>query len=300
MRRIVEHVDGVPLFAEELAKTASSDNEAHIPATLQDLLAVRIDAMGEAKAAAQMAATLGREFDLAVLRRVLHKGSEALAEALNALQDAQLLARRGESVCQFKHALIQQAVYESQTHSARKVAHQRIAQVLLADFPDVVRTQPESLARHLSLGGEIQQSIDYWIKAGQRAALRSAHAEAMVHCQAGLRLLTTLPTTAERNQLECALRMSLGAALIATQGYGSMDAGSEYTRAAELAVDPKNASVRFTAMWGMWLGSSSRIDHGHSLELAEKLLQLGKGTGMHFCFRRRTTPWETACFGRVS
>lgn len=275
-RRIVERADGVPLFAEEMAKIASADHQARIPATLHDLLAARMDSMGEAKATAQLAATLGREFDLELLGKIHPKDAAPLANTLNALQDAGLIAMVGRSTCQFKHALIQEAAYESQTHAARKLAHQRIAQILLNDFPDVVLTQPELLAQHFSSGGETLRSIDYWIKAGQRAALHSAHAEAMAHFNGGLQLLQALPLSVERDALECALRLGLGATRIATQGYGSLDAGAEYTRAAELGTSLGDGPSLFRAMWGMWLGSSSRIGHAHALGLAEKLLQLAE------------------------
>ncbi len=276
LRRIVERADGVPLFAEEMVKIASANDQARIPATLHDLLAARMDNLGDAKATAQLAATLGREFDLQVLRKVNPNGAATLASALHALQDAGLIGMLGASACQFKHALIQEAAYESQTYSARKLAHQRIAHVLLDDFPDIVLTRPESVARHLAAGGEVQLSIDYWIKAAQRAALGSAHAEALAHCNTGLQLLATRPPSNERDHLECALRISLGATRIATQGYGSIDASVEYARAADLAEASGNSAALFTALWGMWLGSSSLTRLSDSLTLAEKLLQLAE------------------------
>lgn len=276
LRRIVERADGVPLFAEEMVKIAATDDQACIPATLHDLLAVRMDSMGKAKATAQLAATLGREFDLQVLRKISPNDATTLTSALSVLEDAGLIRMSGTSACQFKHALIQEAAYESQPYSARKLAHQRIAHVLLADFPDGVLTRPESVARHLAAGGEVQRSIDYWLKAAQRAALGSAHAEAVGHCNTGLQLLATLPHSTERDHLECALRISLGATRIATQGYGSVDAGIEYTRAADLADASGNSADLFTALWGKWLVSSSLTRLADSLPLAEKLMQLAE------------------------
>lgn len=274
LNRIVERADGVPLFAEEMAKMASAD--PRIPATLQDLLAARMDSLGEAKGTAQLAATLGREFDLEVLHKVLPDGWAVPTHIMDALQEAGLVWKISNSVFQFKHALIQEAAYESQTLSARKLAHLRIAHVLRSDFAALVANQPESLARHLAAGGETQLSIEYWIKAGQRAALGSAHAEALAHCNTGLQLLPTLPPSTARDHLEYSLRMSLGAARIATQGYGSIDAGTEYARAADLAGASGNSTELFTALWGMWLGSSSLTRFAHSLTLAQKLLQLAE------------------------
>lgn len=276
IRRIVERADGVPLFVEEMMKIADMDIHASIPTTLHDLLAARMDKMGKAKYTAQLAATFGREFDLDLLRKIFPHGTAALMHTLNALQDAGLILKVSESTCQFKHALIQEAAYQSQTRSARQTAHQRIAQALQSDFPDIVATRPELLAQHLSAGGETRQAIQYWIKAGQRAALHSANTEAIEHFNGGLQLLMTLPPDKECAHLEFALRVNLGATLSATRGYGSLDAGAEYARALELGEELGDGPGLFKAMWGMWLGSSSRVGHLHALELAEKLLRLAQ------------------------
>jgi tetratricopeptide (TPR) repeat protein len=180
------------------------------------------------------------------------------------------------TACQFKHALIQEAAYQSQTRTGRQAAHQHIAQALLSDFPNIVTAQPELLAQHLASGGEIRQSIEYWIKAGQRAARNSAIAEAIGHFNSGLRLLITLPPDKVRDGLEFELCLNLGTALIAAKGYGSVEAGQMYSRAMELGEQLDDNSGLYKALWGMWLTSSSRTNHLHSLELAEKLLYMAE------------------------
>ncbi|MDD4927781.1 MAG: AAA family ATPase [Gallionella sp.] len=272
--RIVERADGVPLFAEEMAKIASSDNQASVPATLHDLLAARIDRLSEAKYTAQLAATLGREFNLEFLRKIFPCDPAALTHSLHALQDAGLILKINKTTCQFKHALIQEAAYQSQTRAARQAAHRHIAQVLLSDFPAVVTTQPELLAQHLASGGEIRQSIEYWIQAGQRSVGVSAIAEAIGHFNTGLHLLMKLPPDVHRDGLESRLRLNLGAVLIAAKGYGSVEAGEAYSCA--LALGECVSGSMYQALWGMWLTSSSRIGHLHSLELAEQLLRMAE------------------------
>lgn len=279
IRRIVERADGVPLFAEEMAKIAALDNQASIPATLHDLLTERMDRLGQAKQTAQLAAAIGREFDLDLLRKIFPGDPDVLAHHLGALQDAGLIVQVSETTRQFKHVLIQEAAYQSQTRADRQLVHQRIAQVLHSDFSDVVATQPELLAQHLSKAGETRQSIEYWSKAGQRAAWNSANLEAIGHFEAGLQGLKMLSPDQERDRLEFELCISLGTALIAAKGYGSVEAGQAYTRALELRESVGDNSGLFKALWGMWLTSSSRIGHTHSLELAEILLGLAEQGG---------------------
>src|SRR4029077_1104410 len=95
----------------------------------------------------------------------------------------------------FKHALIQDAAYQSLLRSTRQQYHQRIAQVLEARFADLCATQPELLAQHYTEAGLMTQALPYWQRAGQRAIARSANLEAIRHLTRGIEVLTTLPDT---------------------------------------------------------------------------------------------------------
>lgn len=273
IHRIVERVDGVPLFAEEMAKL---NDLKCIPDTLQDLLAARMDSMGDAKYAAQLAATIGREFNLDLLRKVSPYDTATLTYNLSALQDAGLILTIDNANCQFRHALIQEAAYQSQSRTDRQAAHRRIAKILSSDFPDIVAMQPEAIAQHYASSGDSRSAIEYWIKAGQRALQGSANQEAIQHFDNGLQQLNSLAPDNERAVLEAELLINLGAALIAAKGYGSSEAGDAYSRALTLCEQLDERSGLYKALWGMWLTSSSRIDHAHSLELAERLLLLAR------------------------
>lgn len=209
VRSIVERADGVPLFVEEMAKIVTLDNHPSIPATLQDILAARMDAIGKAKYIGQFAATIGREFDVRLLSKIVTCDAAALAENLTTLQDTGLIMKLRDNLYQFKHTLIQESTYLSQTKVNRQAVHRRIAEVLLSDFPDIVSTQPELLARHFSAGGEIAQAIQYWLEAGQRALQNSANLEAAGHFEQSLKLVLTLPPDAERDRLQAEIQLKI-------------------------------------------------------------------------------------------
>src|SRR5207302_3116675 len=100
-----------------------------------------------------------------------------LQQGLRQLVEAELLYQRGippQATYLFKHALIQDAAYQSLLRSTRQQHHQRIAQVLEARFPETAATQPELLAHHYTEAGVLTQAILYWQRAGQRAIERSA------------------------------------------------------------------------------------------------------------------------------
>jgi predicted ATPase len=212
--RIVERADGVPLFAEEMANMVNLDQAANVPETLYDLLAARLDHMGEAKFTAQLASTLGREFDLNLLVKIFPHGTDALARTLNALDASGLIVNGLGADRKFKHSLIQEVAYQSQTKADRQAVHLLIAQVLQRDFCELVANQPELLARHLSDGGSTYQAIKYWLKAGQLGIERSAYLEAIEDFNSGLALLPHLLVDKERKSLALALHIGMESALV--------------------------------------------------------------------------------------
>src|SRR5262249_44332916 len=158
---------------------------------------------------------------------------------------------RPQATYTFKHALIQDAAYESLLKSTRQQYHQRIAQVLEAQFPETAEIQPELLAHHFTEAGLIEQAMGYWSKAGQNAIQRSAHVEAISHLTKGLELLKTLPETPQRLQREVDIHIALGASLIATKGYGAPEVEQTYIRAQHLCQHLDDPHQLFPVLRGL-------------------------------------------------
>src|SRR5262249_15411638 len=151
-----------------------------------------------------------------------------LPEELHRLVEAEIVYQRGlppHATYMFKHALIQDAAYQSLLKSTRQQYHQRIAHVLEEQFPETAEAQPELLAHHYTEANLTEKGVHYWYTAGQRAIERSAHLEAISHLRQGLKLLQTLPETPARHQKELEMQVSLGPALIALRGYGASEVG---------------------------------------------------------------------------
>src|SRR5262249_28606632 len=149
-----------------------------------------------AKGIAQLAAVLGRQFAYDLLSTVSQLDEITLQCELRRLVEAEIVYQRGvppQSTYMFKHALIQDAAYESLLKSTRQQYHQRIAHVLEAQFAETVETQPELVAQHYTAAGCAEQAIPYWQRAGQQASDRSAYLEAINHVTTGIELLQTLP-----------------------------------------------------------------------------------------------------------
>jgi predicted ATPase len=290
MRQIVIKTDGVLLFVEELTKTVletslhvgathASPLPLAIPATLKDSLMARLDRLGTAKEVAQLGATLGREFSYELIQAVSSMDEANLQQALAVLVAAEVLYPRGlqlQARYLFKHALIQDAAYQSLLKSTRQQYHQQIARVLEERFAEIKETQPELLAYHYTAAGITAQAIPYWQKAGRRATQRSANVEAISHLTKGLELLKTLPDTLERTQQELTLQIALGVPLMATKGFAAPEVERVYTRARELCRRVGETPQLFPVIEGLQAFYNVRGDHQTVRELAEQLLSLAQ------------------------
>jgi predicted ATPase len=195
------------------------------------------------------------------------------------LMDAELVYQRGippQATYTFKHALIQEATYQSLLKRTRQQYHHRIAQVLEARFPATIETQPELLAHHNTEAGLGGQAVNYWLRAGQRALERSAHQEAMSHLTKGLEVLTTLPESAERTRHELDVLVALGIALIAIKGQAAPDVERVYARARELGRQVEKTPHLFPVLFGLWGFYEAQGKVQTARELAEQLLILAQ------------------------
>ncbi len=299
---IIEHIvnktDGIPLFVEELTKMllesdllrfvgnkfvlndTVSENlilEQSIPSTLQDSLTARLDSMGAAKEVAQLGAALGREFSYTLLRSVISKGQDELDAALQELVDAELLYQRGlppNADFIFKHALIQDAAASSLLKSHRQVLHQRIATVLIDEYPGVANNRPEQIAHHFTAAANYETAIDWWIRAGSHALEQSASVEAIEHAKQGLNLLQHVSDSERNRRRELYLQMTLGPVLTATKGYAAPEVENAYKRAHELCKTVGVGEDLFPVLWGFYAFSVVRSEFLEALDAATQMLDI--------------------------
>jgi predicted ATPase len=239
----------------------------------------RLDRLVTAKAVAQYAAVIGRQFSYALLQAVSQPDEAILQHELGRLVEAEIVYQRGlppQATYLFKHALIQDAAYQSLLKSTRQHYHQRIAQVLEAQFAETAEAQPELLAHHYTEAGLIEQAVGYWQKAGQSAVQRSAHMEAIAHLRQGLALLETLPETPQRLQREVDLHITLGASLLATKGSGAPEVEQTYLRARQLCAHLEAPHQFFPVLRGLWNYYNGRAEHQRAHALGEQLLTLAQ------------------------
>ncbi len=298
MRQIVQKTDGIPLFVEELTKTilesgllvekeyrfelAGSLPALAIPSTLHDSLIARLDRLSLVKEIAQLGATLAREFDYELIAAVSPWDAVALQDGLSQLVQAEMLYQNGlppNANYKFKHALIQDAAYESLLKSRRLQYHLLIAQALEEKFPKIVETQPEQLAHHYTMASLAARAAPYWIKAGQRGLARAANIDAIAHFTRGLEQVKALPSETERDTLELDVQIGLAPAYMAIQGWGSVEVERACLRARELSEQVGDEQKRVIALWGLWSNYFLRGQQDRGIEVAEEVFQLTQHVG---------------------
>ena len=292
---IVAKTDGVPLFVEELTKSVielsdltlspsepQSTREVPdftIPETLEDSLKARLDSLSSVKRVIDLCATLGREFSYELLMAVSTVDDQEIKQGLARLVKAEILYQRGfapNSTYIFKHALIQEVAYQSLLKSKRQQLHQKIAVILVQEFPEIAETQPESIAHHYTEAKNYEPAIEFWQMAGERALQRFANIETVRHLTKGLDLIEKLPLSQGRDARELALRISLGTALIATKGYQAPEVERTFTRAKDICRQLDDSPRLFAVLYGLWFFYLMKAERNMSFDTSREMLQLAQ------------------------
>jgi class 3 adenylate cyclase/tetratricopeptide (TPR) repeat protein len=279
---VLRRATGVPLFVEELTRDLLERGERplphQIPATLHDSLMARLDRLGSARELAQVGATIGREFSYELLHAVASVSERELQLALDNLVSAELLYARGsppEASYVFKHALVQDAAYNTLLKSRRRELHRRIAQIL-AELPESATSAPELLAHHYTEAGLIEQAVRYWRRAGRRATERSAYTEAIAHLSKGLELIKSMPETPELMSEELRLQIALTEPLTATKGYTAPEVEEPCSRAMELYRQIGESPHLFAVLGRLFSIYYNRGELELAHELARHMLRLAE------------------------
>jgi class 3 adenylate cyclase/tetratricopeptide (TPR) repeat protein len=280
---ILQKADGIPLFVEEITKTLLESDMLReqdgayvltvpmaalsVPSTLKDSLSSRLDRLSIVKEIAQIGSVIGRRFTGPMLAAVSGYTAEALAAALDALVEAEIVFRSGSSETStyiFKHALIRDAAYESLLNARRIGLHARVAEVVEQQFPEILQSDPQLVATHLELAQQNEQAVPYWLRAGQQAMAAAAIVEATKHLGRGLALIDDVPSGQKRDELECELRTVLGLAHISLQGWQAPDVAEHLTPAYEIGSQLGQTDNLLMASYGLWIHWLNRADFAES------------------------------------
>ncbi|WP_144185214.1 adenylate/guanylate cyclase domain-containing protein [Elioraea rosea] len=307
--RIVARCDGVPLFLEEYARAATERGgaeEAEVPETLAEVLESRLDAVGEAKATAQVAAVLGREVTADLLRPLCGLGPEALLSHLDRLAAAGLLVPTRavpEPAYAFRHAVLREAAYASLRRDKRRALHRATAELIASAHPELARAEPETVALHWAEAGEAQRAAALWRVAAARALGASANEEAERHVRAALRVLPPGEQAGEETRLlTLQLMLQLGSALTALRGYAAPETFDAFESARRLAEGLTDAASLYPVLSGLKAFYMVRGPLPEARRLGERLLALAErgGNPAHLRDARRRMGWCLTAMGELA
>ena len=244
-RDLIERCDGMPLFLEELVRTADALERGapvpravefadyRVPPALLDPLLARLASPGVDLDLAQVAATIGREVDGALVCRVTGVAPGEYELRLQTLIDAGLVEPDGDGVTRFATS-DPEVAYETQARDARRALHGRVADALLEDGPGSGLTDAGEAAFHLERARRYGEAIEARVGAAQGHQALGAHTEALRELTQALDLLVHVPEGPERWQTELMVRELRSFSAVMAGGYAAPEAADDHGRCVEL------------------------------------------------------------------
>jgi class 3 adenylate cyclase/tetratricopeptide (TPR) repeat protein len=270
-RVLIAQTEGNPFFLEECVRTLvetralTGERGAYqltrplpaikVPATVQAVIAARIDRLGAVdKALLQTASVLGNDVPLGLLQAIADLSEDELYAAIARLQAAEFLYEAGtfpDIEYTFKHALTHEVAYGSLLQDRRRALHVRIVETIERLYADRLAEHVERLAHHAFLGKDWAKAITYLQQAGAKALARSVHREAIGCFEDALTALSHLPETRETVAQAIDLRCDLRNALLPLAEWERIQG---YLREAEALARTSNDLRRLGAVLGYMSG----------------------------------------------
>ena len=303
---IVARADGVPLFVEEFVR-ALADQAAspdRLPGSVTQLLAARLDSLGPARPLAQLAAVLGREAPVKLLKTLAPMAADEFEDAEQRLAETGLMLRRGvgeTAVLAFRHALLSDAAYEALPGNRRRFLHGAVANALMRSNPTLAASEPETLGRHFAAAERFSEACTLFCDAARLALAAGAFVETEAHARRSLDLAASLPEIDRDTAMLPALAL-LGEALIATRGYADREVQEVFERGARRALAMGNAREVLPVLRGLTSFYQVRGPLWMAHQLSERVLQIARAVGEPLLLAQaeRRHGWCRMCEGSLA
>jgi len=305
---LIERTEGNPLFLEESVRTlaetkaligergayrlARAAAAIQVPATVQAILAVRIDRLSpEDKRLLQAAAVIGKNVPFALLLAIAELAEEDLRRRLTHLQAAEFLYETSlfpDLEFTFKHALTHEVTYGGLLHERRRDLHARIVDAIEMLHRERLGEQIERLAHHAVRGEVREKAVHYLRQVGLKAAARSAPSDARVWFEQALSVLDALPES--HSTLEQGFEIRLELRPVLTQ-LGEVRQTLERLREAEALAEQLNDDSRRGRVSAVATGVYSQLgEPDKALEAGTRALEISGRLG-DFGLRILTTSY---------
>jgi DNA-binding SARP family transcriptional activator len=261
LARAFRETEGHPLFIVErgrmeLGREPGRAVESTLP-QVQSVVAARLALLSDdARAVAEVAAAVGRDFRFDILAQASDLEEDALVRALDELWRRHIVRVQTDERWDFSHDRIREVAYSSIGPARRRLIHRRIAQGMELLFAERLDDVSASIAEHLDRGGQPARAVPFLERAAAVAARLSASEEAIRCLTYGLSIVGRLPPGQDRDRQELALRSSLSGALNSSRGYAAIEVEQNLDRVFTLSI--ANGRGRVPVRW-LWVAFTMRF-----------------------------------------
>ena len=258
---LIQRTDGNPFFLEESVRAlvetkilvgergayrlAQGFDNVQVPATVQAILASRIDRLPAAqKQLLQSAAVIGKDIPFVLLHAVTEEAEDGVRRHLALLQSAEFLYETRvfpESEYTFKHALTQEVAYGGLLTDRRRAIHGRIVEAIERLQGDRLAEQVERLAHHALRAELWEKALLYGRQAGAKATARWALRDGSTQLEQALTATKHLSQTREAIAQAIDVRLELR---IAIHTLGEVERGIGLMHEAESLAERLGDEIR--------------------------------------------------------
>jgi DNA-binding SARP family transcriptional activator/predicted ATPase len=245
---------GNPLFVLESVRAGLRSNRVHavIAARLSKLSAASYELAG-------VASVVGRPFSFELLEKATDWDEGSVSQALDELWRRRIIESRGASEYDFTHDRLREVACAELSLVRQRYLHRRVARALMEVYAADIENWSGQIASHFELAGLAEEAIEYYQRAAAYARQRYADMEVAELLRRALALCRGFPESNRRLKQELDLLITLGPALVATEGYSAAEVGQTYERALDLSRRLGDRDI-FVILCGVWAFRTVRGD----------------------------------------
>ncbi|MCU1294881.1 MAG: 6-hydroxy-D-nicotine oxidase, partial [Bryobacterales bacterium] len=238
---------GNPLFVVESVRAGLQSARVHavITARLAQLTAAAYELAG-------LASVMGRPFSVQLLEEATDWDERTVSEALDELWRRRIIESRGASEYDFTHDLLREVAYSELSLVRKRYLHRRVARALAEVHSANTESWDGQIASHFEHAGMAEEAIQWFRRAAAQARQRYADSEAADLLRRAIALCRELPDSDRRSKQELDLLVTLGPALVTTEGYSAPEVGATYERALDLSRRLEDRNI-FVVLSGAWV-----------------------------------------------
>jgi DNA-binding SARP family transcriptional activator/predicted ATPase len=261
---------GNPLFVVESVRAGLQSTRVHavIATRLAQLTAASYELAG-------LASVVGRPFSFELLAKATDWDEDSISQALDELWRRRIIESRGASEYDFTHDRLREVAYAELSLVRQRYLHRRVARALAEVYGADIEIWNGQIASHFEQAGMPEEAIEHYWRAAAYARQRYADTEAADLLRRALALCRGYSESDRRLKQELDLLVTLGPALVTTEGYSAAEVGETYERALELSRRLDERSI-FVILSGVWVFHIVRGDLEKARQFSLEFLRVAE------------------------